>query len=134
MPETFELLAANVALVSWKNVTLINAAASDSTRVSAMEIPSFEDSGLDDFYTAHLSLKPSQLNVLCIAVHSLEPPQPIALFKIDTEGHELPALRGMKRLLERDHPILIVEDSGSKFRSFLRDSAIRPSTWMDPAI
>src|SRR5688572_25618258 len=44
VPETFELLAANIALIT-PNVTLINAAASDSTRVIGMEIPRF-DSGL----------------------------------------------------------------------------------------
>lgn len=119
VPATFELLAANVALIRRHNVTLINAAASDSTRIAAMNIPRFEDSGLDNFYTAHLSTQPAELNVLCIAVDSLAPSQPIGLVKIDAEGHELPALRGMKRLLERDHPTLIVEDSSSEIAEFL---------------
>ena len=33
----------------------------------------------------------------------------VRLAKIDVEGHELPVLQGMRNLLERDHPVLIVE-------------------------
>jgi FkbM family methyltransferase len=33
----------------------------------------------------------------------------ISLIKIDTEGHELEVLRGAKKLLERDKPVLFVE-------------------------
>ena len=99
VPETFELLAANVALIPHRNVTLINAAASDSSGVCGMQIPKLADSGLDNFYTAHLSAEPCSLNVLRIAVDSFTPPEPIRLVKIDAEGHELPALRGMKKLL-----------------------------------
>ena len=121
VPETFELLAANVALIPHNNVTLINAAASDSNGVSAMQIPKFEDTGLDNFYTAHLSEEPSTLNVLRITVDCLAPPQPISLVKIDAEGHELPALQGMKGLLERDHPILIVEDNNPEVSVYLAE-------------
>lgn len=119
VPETFELLAANVALIPQRNITLINAAASDSTGVCGMEIPQFADSGLDNYYMAHLSERPSGLNVLRIAVDCLTPPEPIRLVKIDAEGHELPAPRGMARLLERDRPLLIVEDNSSEVRDFL---------------
>ena len=48
-----------------------------------MQIPKFEDTGLDNFYTAHLSEEPSALNVLRIAVDCLAPPQPVRLVKID---------------------------------------------------
>lgn len=119
VPETFELLAANVALIPHRNVTLINAAASDSAGVCGMQIPKLDDSGLDNFYTAHLSAEPSSLNVLRIAVDSFSPPEPIRFVKIDAEGHELPALRGMQRLLERDHPILVVEDNSPEVSAYL---------------
>jgi len=33
----------------------------------------------------------------------------VRVVKIDVEGHELPAVRGMRGLLKRDHPVLIVE-------------------------
>jgi hypothetical protein len=41
--------------------------------------------------------------------------------KLDVEGHELPALRGMKELLRRDHPRLIVEGRSEDVLAFLRD-------------
>ena len=35
------------------------------------------------------------------------------------EGHELSVLHGMTRLLERDHPVLLVEDSSQAIPAFL---------------
>lgn len=119
VPDTFELLASNVALLPHKNVTLINSAASDVTDVVGIEIPKFTDSGLDDYYTAHLSQASCGLNVLCIPVDSLNLPHPVRLVKIDAEGHELPVLRGARALLERDHPVLIIEDNGSDICEYL---------------
>jgi len=36
-------------------------------------------------------------------------PDPVALIKIDVEGHELSCLRGLMPVLERDRPLLFVE-------------------------
>ena len=121
VPDTFELLAANVALLPTKNVTLMNSAASDATRVVGIEIPKFVDTGLDNYYTAHLSEASSRLNVLCIAVDSLNLPHPLRLVKIDAEGHELPVPKGMRGLLERDHPILIIEDNDAEVADYLSE-------------
>jgi hypothetical protein len=41
------------------------------------------------------------------------------MVKIDVEGHELPALQGMRGLLARDHPVLIVETSSQESMTFL---------------
>ena len=54
----------------------------------------------------YLFSHPYPLDSLCIN-------QRIALVKIDVEGHESFVLAGMQRLIERDHPVLIVE-TGSK--------------------
>lgn len=119
VPETFELLVANAALSKCKNITLINAAGSESTGVSGMVIPKDEDGGLDNLYLAHLSETAPGLQVLCIAVDSLDLSHPVRLVKVDTEGHELSVLRGMKGLLERDHPTLIVEDNDPEVGVYL---------------
>jgi FkbM family methyltransferase len=119
VPESFEVLVANAAAASAGNITLINAAASESPGISGMVIPKYEDSGLDNFYLAQLSGKESGLQVLCIAVDSLDLPHPIRLAKIDTEGHELAVLKGMSRLLRRDHPQLIVEDNDPEVPVYL---------------
>ena len=111
VPATFEVLTANAALAPHPNITLINAAASDSTGIAGMMIPKYEDIGLDNFYLARLSGTASGLQVLSLTVDSLALPHPVRVVKIDTEGHELSVVRGMKRLLDRDHPTLIVEDN-----------------------
>ena len=117
VPGTFELLAANAARVL-SNITLINAAASDSSGIVGMEVPRF-DTGLDNFYMAHLSKNRGAIQVLSMPVDSLMIPLRVSLVKIDAEGSELQVLRGMVRLLKRDHPTLIVEDNVSEVTPFL---------------
>ncbi len=119
VPQTFELLAANMALQPIRNITLINAAASDTTAVVGMEIPTFEDDGLENLYTAHLCSTSAQLGVLTVAIDSLQLPQPVRMVKIDAEDHELSVLKGMKGLLQRDHPTLIVEDNSPELAEYL---------------
>lgn len=119
IPNTFELLAANVARLAHQNVTLLNIAASDSTAVVGMTIPRFE-SGLDNYYMAHLSNEKSDLNVLCEPVDGLSLPRRVSLVKIDAEGHELSVLKGMRHVLQRDRPTLIVEDNVPEVIPFLQ--------------
>jgi hypothetical protein len=52
-------------------------------------------------------------------VDSLAFPHRIRFVKIDTEGHELAVLRGMKDLLSRDHPIMVVEDNDPNVSVYL---------------
>jgi FkbM family methyltransferase len=118
VPETFELLAANAALTTTKNVTLINAAVSDSAGLLGMEVPQL-DTGLDNYYMAHSAGGNGAFRVARIAVDSLAFPHPIGLAKIDTEGHELLVLKGMAGILKRDHPLLIVEDNVPEIIPFL---------------
>lgn len=122
VPDTFELLAANVSFTGASNVTLINAAASNSTRVVGIEIPKF-DFGLDNFYMAHLSTSAVGLQVLCLPVDSLDFKNKISLVKIDAEGHDYQVLQGMEKLLRRDHPTLIIEDCNADVLRFLEPFA-----------
>jgi FkbM family methyltransferase len=118
VPATFELLASNVARLRCTNVTLVNAAASDSTRAVGMSLPTF-DSGLTNFYMAKLGEGAMDVQVLTLAVDGFRIPQPIKLVKIDAEGHEVSVLRGMVELLRRDHPDLIVEDNSPEIEPYL---------------
>jgi len=113
VPTTFSLLAANVQLFPHPNVSMINAAVSDKLDVVGMEMPSFS-TGLSNYYQAHLSTTAgSGLSVLTISLDSLGIEQRIALIKIDAEGHESFVLAGMQKLIQKHHPVLIVE-TGSK--------------------
>lgn len=127
VPETFELLAANVARFPLKNVTLINIAVSDSADILGISIPKF-DTGLDNYYQAGVTNEVAELRVLCAPIDSFgflqcskneASSKNIKLAKIDVEGHELAVLKGMERLLNRDHPVLIVEGDSPEVASYL---------------
>jgi len=121
VPETFELLASHATMASFRNISLINAAASESAAVASMRIPRFDETGLDNYYMAQLSRdgRGSGLQVLCLSIDSLELPNSIHLVKIDAEGHELSVLQGMTKTLGRDRPTLIVEDNNAEVVDFL---------------
>lgn len=107
VPDTFALLAANARLFRYENVSLLNIAASDRVASRSIEIPQFAG-GLTNYYQARLSSSDDGLRVLTLPIDALMLPA-VRLVKIDVEGHELAVLRGMRSLLERDHPALIVE-------------------------
>ena len=120
VPETFELLSANVLLFRHSNVTLLNVAASDQSGIAGMQIPNFE-TGLSNNYQAHLSKGMADLHVLTVKLDALTLEHRIKLMKIDAEGHDPAVLRGAEALLARDHPILIVETGSSEVAEHLRN-------------
>ncbi len=109
VPTTFSLLSANVELFAHSNVSLINAAVSDKLDVAGMSIPKFS-TGLTNYYEARLSSSSDNvLTVLTLSLDSLGINQGVALVKIDVEGHESFVLAGMQKLIEKHHPVLIIE-------------------------
>lgn len=108
MPNTFELLAANSAKFTNQNVSLVNAAASSVSGIVKMQLPTF-DSGLDNYYRAAITSGAGAISALSVTVDSLNIDRPIALIKIDVEGHEWQAIAGMLAIIERSLPILIIE-------------------------
>jgi FkbM family methyltransferase len=120
VPDTFEILAANVQLFPFKNVTLLNIAASEVPSIISIEIPYFK-SGLKNYYMASLTNNKTGLDVFCIPIDSLPIYNSISIVKIDAEGHELQVLYGMKKLLLRDKPILIIETNSPHVFEFLKE-------------
>lgn len=117
--ETFYLLTSNVNRFRNKNnVSLFNAAVSDKTELLGMEMPKF-DTGLVNYYEAHLVSSSTDRTVLCIRIDDFNFPEKIKLVKIDAEGHEFSAIKGMKNVIERDHPVLIVEEHGDEVENYL---------------
>jgi FkbM family methyltransferase len=108
VPPTFELLSANAARFANANVTLLNLAASDATRLTSMDIPRF-DTGLINYYQAAISAKATGLEVMTCSIDSLALPHRVRVLKIDAEGHDAIVLNGARLLLERDHPTVIIE-------------------------
>ncbi|KKM78116.1 hypothetical protein LCGC14_1363240 [marine sediment metagenome] len=121
---TFEILASNTALFSLENITLMNVAVSNKSRISGMVIPNWRkgcgEPRSKDYYKSHLVEENGDISVLCITIDSLNFPYHISLVKIDVEGSELQVLQGMKNLIERDNPVFIIE--GSKTTALRRQS------------
>ena len=120
MPETFHLLAFNARLFPFPNVTLLNAAASDAADLVGMETPTSE-SGLPDIYLSHLTPTPTPTDktVYCLPVDALPMPGKVSFVKIDVEGHELQALKGMEQLLREHMPVLVIEGEDAEVVQFL---------------
>ena len=114
VPETFELLAANMAVAGARNVSLFSAAASTQISLAGMRLPQFS-SGLTDDDMASITLGDGEFKVLTLPLDSVMPSAHIALVKIDVQGHDLQAL------LQRDLPRLIVEGTSPEVETFLRD-------------
>jgi FkbM family methyltransferase len=120
VPATFELLSSNAARFAHPNVTLLNLAASDASRSMSMSIPKF-DTGLDNYYMAAITEGSTGLQVLTCSIDSLSLSHRVGVLKIDAEGHDAVALRGARALLERDHPIVIVESMSSDAIALMED-------------
>ena len=112
VPESFQLLTANSQLFPHQNVTLLNVAASDEHSVVGIEIPTLK-SGEQQYYGARVVSDGTGLQVWSVAIYSLKLPHAVGLAKIDAEGHEWTVTQGMKQTIERDRPVLIVEDNKS---------------------
>ena len=119
VPETFELLVANSAQFEHRNVSLLNFAASDRTAYLGLNMPKF-DTGLENYYRAELAETTADLNTVTVAIDQLDLPNTIRLAKIDVEGHEIFVLNGMKKIIKRDRPILIVEGNSQDIESLLQ--------------
>jgi FkbM family methyltransferase len=122
VPTTFAILAANARFFGHANVTLINAAASDTAGAVLMSIPSF-DSGLTNLYQAEITTEPrpglETVGALALTIDSLDLVGNIGVVKVDAEGHELPVLRGMRDVLSRCRPNVIVEGISAEIQSEL---------------
>jgi FkbM family methyltransferase len=116
IPQTFELLAGNCREL--RNVTLINAAASDAFGFLRMDVPKWEGQAQDNFYRASITAS-GAYQVMAMTLDSLALPS-VDLIKIDAEGHELSVLKGAEALIRRCRPVLIVEMPNAETSAFLR--------------
>jgi FkbM family methyltransferase len=120
IPLTFDLLTANCACGRFKNVTLLNVAASISAGIVTMVVPGRSSAGLPNYYEARIA--PESTCELCYAImairiDTIDIPKRVRLVKVDAEGHELSVIEGMSSLLKRDFPVIVVE--GSRASPFL---------------
>jgi len=117
VPHTFAMLVENIESASLGHVTFVNAAATSEPAHLKFDVPSWEWGGLN-YYQSRVS-EAGKTAVIGLPVDSLLPPGKVAFVKVDVEGHELACLRGCRRLLERDRPMLMVEGDEPAVREYL---------------
>lgn len=118
VPATFELLATNAVFFAHANVTLLNLAASNATRMMGIEIPLF-DHGMKNYYCASLTTSSAALQVMTCSIDSLSLSGRVRVLKIDAEGHDSVVLEGAQVLLARDHPTVVIESASEQVNDMM---------------
>ena len=116
-PLNFEILQLNVHKLGMSNVRLLNCAVSQESGKFTMEVPTFAEFG-ESFYDARLipagatsSLRHAAVDVETVDSLLADRPRAISFIKCDVEGQELQTLRGARRVIETDLPMLMLEVS-----------------------
>ena len=118
VPESVEILSGMARRAPYRNITILNVAASDHAGEVRLDVPLNRD-GLPDYFQASVSVNGGQ-TAMAVALDELSFARPIALVKIDVERHEVAVIRGMRNLIERDRPILIIEGHEGIYPEFLK--------------
>jgi FkbM family methyltransferase len=119
----FEVLKRNVNLNRLKNVEIHNVAISDTAGKKPFHV--FEASDNCGFHIHPLSklLRTEKVRTTTIdTILSNVPPGPIVI-KIDTEGHEIALLAGMKQTMRRQDVALFIEFNPKMLKAAGRDPA-----------
>lgn len=86
-----------------------------------------EQNGQQTFEYSFIPSSNLQLNKICVLAASLDSleyqfPNKVGMIKIDVEGFEYLVVLGAKRILQRDHPVIIIEiwdNNLEKIKNFL---------------
>jgi FkbM family methyltransferase len=113
-PFVFERLQGNMALNGVDNVTLVNAALSDSDGAAMLFTPpkSFPNQGTASLHKRDLTTEDVGISVQAMTLDTLLRDYKIFhvdLIKIDVEGHEFDVLRGGEWTLREMRPCLVFE-------------------------
>lgn len=132
-PWIADVLTANVAINCLRNVDVIRGALSDKDEV--VEMPSVPPDKIANFGGIGLHGAPSdstiigKLKVPSYAFDNFHigdgDSEGCTLVKMDVEGHELPALKGMEQFIKRNKPVLYVEndrqDKSQALMAYIRE-------------
>jgi FkbM family methyltransferase len=114
-PSVSVRLRETAVLNSLKNVVLMPVAVSDRNTTVAFYQADEKNSGKSGLFKSGSPGR--QTNVLAMALDSMAGVlPPVKMIKIDIEGSEVAALRGMRGILLRDKPFLLVELSDANLK------------------
>lgn len=113
IPEVAKVLKKNLSLNKIKNVVVQQMAASDFKGQAVLKMPDRDAWGLATLGVNPLRFDPVMERIVsCIDLDSFVIEQNIPkvhFMKLDTEGFELYILRGAKKIIMRDRPIMLME-------------------------
>ena len=107
--ELYEILKINLALNKRNNVYPSNVAVSDDRHYYTMTTKSFSGTNLSVIeilkaITSHMTVKLDSFLMFRNTDN-------VKLIKIDTDGHDLQVLQGCKNIVEKYHPVILIEHS-----------------------
>ena len=116
-PENFELLSSNVLFSPYRNLSLFNIALGSSISNVCMETPIVE--GMKNLYRCNIS-KYGKLSVFCMPLDCICKEIDISFIKIDAEGYEYEVLKGMRTIIKKFNPVLIIEGYSPKVEKLMK--------------
>lgn len=116
-PMTFKILELNAT--KKENISCFNFGLSD-TETSATIFVSGDHYGLARLFAKENSgfvAEKQQVQIKMLDTHEALKNEKIGLIKIDVEGHEIFALKGAKKLIEREKPVIVFEQHQGEFKN-----------------
>jgi FkbM family methyltransferase len=104
-PKAFPQLDKNTK--SWRNVTILNEALGEANATRRLYLHKY--SGHDSLVTKASDFTGNTVRVKVRSLDDYDFGERIGLMKIDTEGYELPVLKGALRTIQKHEPRLIIE-------------------------
>ena len=111
VPDTFDVLKNNIEKSGLLQVKVHNLAISNQSGSATISVPTYPD-GSENYYEATLQHTERGKGILIQTIRLddwLDSFSQLHFIKLDVEGHEPPALEGMKLLIEKYHPIFLIE-------------------------
>ena len=118
--ENYTLAKLCVEMNGLKNVFLLNAGLSDRTAIG--HVNTTNDTGEHCGGASALSDRGQTVGLVTIDSLGLED---ISVIHLDVEGHELPALEGARATIERNAPVILIEDNRRACKGFLEELGYR---------
>jgi FkbM family methyltransferase len=101
IPETFGYLRHNAKRLEFNNAIVCNAGLSSYSGKGRMVVPD------GNFYLAEISDRGQEVDL--IRLDDVFRQRKIAFIKCDVEGHEMEVIEGALQLIQRDHPVWLME-------------------------
>lgn len=120
-PAVFSRLKSNVERNGLSNIRLFPFGLGDKAEMLSFVLPKKDNMGTGHFITESKNGSGEPLPVRVGDTVLAEIPVAIGLVKIDVEGFEPHVLRGLRRTLERDQPVIIMELNRDTKKSFVNE-------------